>query len=254
MSCQICGNELTGRQSETCSRSCRVKLDSIKRRESGRLRKANMTADRYARKKAAVKADAAKRRAEGRHRITWGCVTCNKDFTVKFHSEAGYWCSNTCRMSYWRAGIQPSRSTAIVIRPKPRPKQSVNVIPGTWWTAGTCEVCNETFVSRYSDKTCSPPCQRIKYRATSKWITPRTRMALYERDGWTCHLCNEPVPQDLEWSNEDWQPDYPTLDHIVPRLHGGTDDPSNLRLAHMLCNTLKGSTSLYGVQTLTTTP
>ena len=100
MLCQICGNELTGLQRVACSQSCRIKLNVIKRRESGRLRKANMSAEQYARRRAAIKADAAKRRAEGRHRITWGCVTCGKDFKVKLNSDAGYWCSQRCRLSY----------------------------------------------------------------------------------------------------------------------------------------------------------
>jgi 5-methylcytosine-specific restriction endonuclease McrA len=254
MACQICGNELTGLQLEACSRPCRIKLDGIKRREAGRLRKANMSPEKYARLQAQKKADAAKRRAEGRNRVTWGCVSCGREFEVKRYSEAGYWCSNSCRMSYWSRGIKPSQSSAIVIRPKPRPQHGVTVLPGRRWTAGTCEVCNKSFVSRYRNKTCSPLCQKIKYRETSHWIAPRTRMALYERDGWTCHLCNEPVPQDLEWSNEDWQPHYPTLDHVVPRSHGGKDEPSNLRLAHMLCNTLRGSTPLEELQTVANTP
>jgi 5-methylcytosine-specific restriction endonuclease McrA len=253
MLCRVCGDELTGLQREACSRSCRIKLDGIKRRESGRLRKANMTPEQYARKRAQVKADADKRRAEGRHRIRWACVTCTKDFEVKLNSEAGYWCSDRCRESYWRMGLEASRSSAIVIRPKLSPKHAITVIAGSRWTAGNCEICNESFVSRYREKTCSPHCQKIKYRATSKWIPPRARIAIYERDGWTCHLCNKSVPQNTQWSNDDWQPDYPTLDHVVPRSHGGTDQPSNLRLAHMLCNTLRGTTSIDTVKTLTIT-
>jgi len=214
MSCRICGNELRGLQREACSRSCRIKLDGIKRRESGRLRKANMTAERYARKKAAVKADAAKRRAEGRHRITWGCVTCGQDFSVKLYSRAGYWCSNTCRADWIRLPVE----TTVTFH------------------ANTCAVCETSFITPHiPHKFCSPRCKH-KAKPTGQWITPRTRMALYERDGWTCHLCNKPVPKDLEYSPDNYEPLYPSLDHIVPRSHGGTDNPSNLRLAHTQCN------------------
>lgn len=46
-----------------------------------------------------------------------------------------------------------------------------------------------------------------------------------------CHLCEEPIgPRDEVHE-----------DHIVPRSRGGTDDPSNLRLAHAICNLVKGN-------------
>jgi 5-methylcytosine-specific restriction endonuclease McrA len=32
-----------------------------------------------------------------------------------------------------------------------------------------------------------------------------------------------------------------TVEHIVPRHHGGTDEPDNLALACARCNALKGS-------------
>jgi 5-methylcytosine-specific restriction endonuclease McrA len=31
-----------------------------------------------------------------------------------------------------------------------------------------------------------------------------------------------------------------TIDHIVPVSRGGSDDPSNLQTAHMVCNSAKG--------------
>lgn len=35
-----------------------------------------------------------------------------------------------------------------------------------------------------------------------------------------------------------------TFDHVVPKAHGGTDDPSNLVCCCALCNRLKGQKSL----------
>lgn len=61
---------------------------------------------------------------------------------------------------------------------------------------------------------------------------------VYERDKGICHLCGRPVPHP----NESEVPAGRTAssDHIIPRGHGGTDRLVNLRLAHELCNNLRG--------------
>lgn len=52
------------------------------------------------------------------------------------------------------------------------------------------------------------------------------------RDGGRCHLCG------AEGAD--------TADHLVPRSRGGTDDPSNLRAAHRVCNARRGARPLPG--------
>jgi hypothetical protein len=51
---------------------------------------------------------------------------------------------------------------------------------------------------------------------------------LLTRDGGHCWLC------------EGWLGDDITLDHVVPRAKGGTNQDSNLRLAHGRCNAERG--------------
>ena len=58
-----------------------------------------------------------------------------------------------------------------------------------------------------------------------------TRRAIYERDGWTCQLCDGPVDPDAAEHAQ-----RASLDHIVPQSRGGSHDPSNLRMAHVGCN------------------
>lgn len=70
----------------------------------------------------------------------------------------------------------------------------------------------------------------------SLWIGTRDRMALYERDNWTCHLCGEPVDPRADFNAND----YPSLDHVTPRSLGGSDEPDNLRTAHRGCNARRG--------------
>ena len=53
------------------------------------------------------------------------------------------------------------------------------------------------------------------------------------RYGSTCWLCGKPI--DLTASRR--SPLGLTVDHVVPRSKGGTDDITNLRPAHHHCNT-----------------
>lgn len=72
----------------------------------------------------------------------------------------------------------------------------------------------------------------------SGWISPASRLAIYERDGWVCQLCYEPVDRDVLNGRL-----APSLDHIIPRSHVliPDDSPSNLRTAHMGCNAQRGN-------------
>lgn len=68
------------------------------------------------------------------------------------------------------------------------------------------------------------------------FVSGAERRAIYERDGWTCQLCFEPVDPEA--------PDLaarPSLDHIVPQSRGGSHDVSNLRLACFGCNARRGN-------------
>lgn len=63
-----------------------------------------------------------------------------------------------------------------------------------------------------------------------------SRTAVYERDGWTCQLCGDPVNPDRKWPDQM----CPSLDHITPLSAGGDHTMDNVRLAHWLCNSLRG--------------
>ena len=113
--------------------------------------------------------------------------------------------------------------------------------PERVWIQGECPNCGELFValktsgSRYCGKACYG---RAHSRRGDFWVSDRTRLAIYERDNWDCQLCSEPIDRDAHW-NTDWAP---TLDHIVCQSWTPTPDhsPSNLRLAHRWCNSIRG--------------
>jgi HNH endonuclease len=60
---------------------------------------------------------------------------------------------------------------------------------------------------------------------------------LGRRDAWTCWVCGGAVDPD----SPPGSPHAPSVDHVIPRARGGTNDPGNLRLAHRRCNGQRGS-------------
>lgn len=65
-----------------------------------------------------------------------------------------------------------------------------------------------------------------KYKNTSH-VPKSVRKAVYERDNHTCQCCG--IKEDL------------TLDHIVPRSRGGSNDMNNLQTLCKSCNFRKGT-------------
>lgn len=57
----------------------------------------------------------------------------------------------------------------------------------------------------------------------------RLRETLAKRDGWTCCWCGCALDRDSA-----------TLEHVIPRSHGGTKAQTNLRLACQACNARRG--------------
>lgn len=66
----------------------------------------------------------------------------------------------------------------------------------------------------------------------SKYVRNRRNKVswLMERYGDTCWICCRPI-----------EPDRISLDHVIPRSHGGTRHRNNLMLAHKKCNSRRGN-------------
>lgn len=81
-------------------------------------------------------------------------------------------------------------------------------------------------------------CRPERYFANMIPISRNDRLALYERDSWTCQICFKPVDRDLDVNDRM----AATLDHIIPRATSlfPDDSPENLRLAHRSCNSRRG--------------
>lgn len=109
-----------------------------------------------------------------------------------------------------------------------------------------CPGCAE-MISGPPNKLCRP-CKethrRVHYRnkrAGRRAVPPPERRMslrqLCERDGWRCHLCRRIVKPDIKWPDSK----SATFDHLIPVADGGTDEPDNLRLAHLGCNSSRGT-------------
>lgn len=67
----------------------------------------------------------------------------------------------------------------------------------------------------------------------SKWIRPEKRLAIYVRDGFTCAYCG----RDLRTA----APEELNLDHLTPRVAGGSNEATNLVTACKACNSSRGA-------------
>lgn len=109
-----------------------------------------------------------------------------------------------------------------------------------------CVICGTEFNPHGQQVTCSPHCRR-KY--AGKICDHRSRAIFYggehekvsrvdvfERDGWVCGVCREPVDPQAAYPD----PMSASLDHVVPLSRGGSHTADNAQCAHLACNRRKG--------------
>jgi hypothetical protein len=123
-----------------------------------------------------------------------------------------------------RDGVTPTQK----IRPRKSP-----ILP--------CVQCGDPVTGKVtSDTPMHNACRPEKFWANAIQISDRDRLAIYERDKWTCQLCQEPVDPTLDRFKHAMAA---TLDHIAPRSLTlfPDDSPANLRLAHRACNSARGN-------------
>jgi hypothetical protein len=110
-----------------------------------------------------------------------------------------------------------------------------------------CKGCGAMFTARLQDQEyCSRECgpmppnfsKRLRHMAAS--VSPvLRRKEVFERDGWVCHICGEPVSRDPLS-----RLDGASIDHVVPIAAGGTHTMENVRTAHLRCNIKKSDAVL----------
>ncbi|MBU1319406.1 MAG: HNH endonuclease [candidate division Zixibacteria bacterium] len=68
--------------------------------------------------------------------------------------------------------------------------------------------------------------------------------SIFERDKFKCQYCDLDASKDFKM----WWTANLSIDHVVPKSKGGTDDPSNLVVACHSCNLFKGSASCSNIE------
>lgn len=253
--CVQCDAQFRGRASATlCGAECR------KQRRYQQTREWTKRTGYHAkhRAKPEVKAKRQEReKLQGRSyrqsaKVLATCVICGGEWMAdcKTKSRPVKYCSRTCRA----AGTYRPRSTPV---PRTHPSRSTRVPkthesrrrkdPRPRFMVGRCPNCGDWFVadrlafSSHADRTCSAHCTRMLGKARRRavereaFVADVNRQGIFDRDGWICQLCMEPIRRDVAAPH----PLSASIDHVLPLARGGTHQPSNVQAAHLLCNSIK---------------
>lgn len=116
-----------------------------------------------------------------------------------------------------------------------------------------CRYCEVPFVPTHARHfSCSTRCNRAQhYRENRDRYVSQARerkahvrhvrvetftgLEIFERDGWVCGICREPVDAELVAPSLMRR----SLDHVIPIARGGLHSRANVQLAHLLCNLRK---------------
>lgn len=128
---------------------------------------------------------------------TLRCPVCGIEFEASRMKQRS--CSNDCAQKYFKKHLRVA-------------------IPEPW---------NERRKANYHKR------RALKRKLPADNIRPRD---VYERDGWICQICYEPVDASVKWPD----PKSPSLDHTIPLSKGGHHVWENVALAHLDCNVRKG--------------
>lgn len=157
------------------------------------------------------------------------CQFCGWTF---FATNAGHrFCSQQC--AWAQKGLQDGR------------RFSCGRFTVILWS--DCADCGRTWPSTFAQASRCPSCSVSHRRAVKRMRNAFRRGApsisgqvvtdseIFERDGWRCQLCGDPVLPFIKGLH----PRQASIDHIVPVSKGGEHVAANLQLAHLGCNSAK---------------
>ncbi len=81
-------------------------------------------------------------------------------------------------------------------------------------------------------------------------ISVRRKLDIFIRDNFICYICNRKVYyRPIERLRGRIKSDEATVDHIVPKIKGGSDLDDNLKTCCYKCNCKKGRSELFTLST-----
>lgn len=203
--CEICGSSFErvgpGNSAKVCSSSCK--------KEKERLRS-----------------------LKSRPVYVRNCEICDVVFETRY--KATFACSPECQRE--RVRIYGKEKWLKGLESRPETKEII------------CKWCEKPVVVPYSltgGRKFHDECKKQATRANNRKKSVKRQGAktqetilhevIAERDGFICHLCNEPVDMSLSRRSHFGA----TLDHVIPISKGGLDTEANVKLAHWICNVRK---------------
>ena len=205
--CQNCGKELdqtpkAGRPKRNCSKACASKHHSVKYLKPKQMHT---------------------------------CQNCNQNFEAVGKRK---YCSKPCYL----LGNKNTQLAAKKAERLERVDPSGNVTT-------TCGWCNQPRTYQYKQgghnafhSKCTIEARRARYRIKTVkrqgLVNKPSRLAaddVVRLYGNTCAVCSEPIDLELKRTSKMGL----TVDHWIPLSKGGSDDMSNLRPAHWICNRRK---------------
>lgn len=108
---------------------------------------------------------------------------------------------------------------------------------GSWWVSFHQSTrCKDCADHRVTDGMKAAK-RRRKEREKGFKLTKFRRLAIFERDDWTCRICHAPIDRSATAPS----PLAASIDHRVPLSVGGKHELANLQAAHFRCNVRKGN-------------
>ena len=201
------------------------------------------------------------------------CAGCSRLIVPAVKGNSRRWCSESCRGACLRRGVPltvPHEPPVLVVArddgecagcPAPASRGRVycseacgRAFKGSRLRRAKphpggahvrhCTYCGRAFTARaVTSRYCGRACKNRatvngrRRRLAAVDARPYSKVAIFERDGWVCQLCDEPINRMALWPADD----SATVDHIVPVSRGGADAAENLQAAHWGCNRAKGT-------------
>ena len=168
------------------------------------------------------------------------CVVCGDDMLTTTATMARP-CCHSCRRKLSRAekealGVVGHRYRSAVRFPPCAHCGVLFAIPGNSERRYCSEGCRRA-ANAANPRRNQKNMARKRARRKAAFVEDVDPLALFERDGWRCHLCGRKCPRDARVPH----PLAPTIDHIVPLAGGGEHSYRNTATAHLRCNVSKGA-------------